>query len=316
MSQFPEAIQTPDFVNHARKERSHLLKKTLLYGIFLRLIIAIIECFGFLYSGSSSLLLDALSTGLDIISSLALLLCVQLASKPPDSNHPLGHGRSEPIAGMQVGIFMTTIGGGMFFQQAFHLFHERKHDAIHPLMWIIPLLAIILLEIAYRMSYAAAKKTKSTALSADAAHYRIDALSSLFALIALFFGSLNPSYSAIYDHVGALAIAVLMIIIGVYSASSNIHQLMDRIPEKWYFNKVREAALSVEGVLETEKLRIQRFGPDAQISIDIEVDPDMTVSKAHTLSQHVRVAIQKALPEVRDAIVHLEPYYPDDHEVD
>ena len=88
---------------------------------------------------------------------------------------------------------------------------------------------------------------------------------------------------------------------------------MDRIPEDRFFNTVRQAAKHVEGVLETEKIRIQRYGPDAHVDIDIEVDPGLTVEVAHAISQKVRVEIQKAWPAVRDVTVHIEPYYSGDH---
>jgi divalent metal cation (Fe/Co/Zn/Cd) transporter len=76
---------------------------------------------------------------------------------------------------------------------------------------------------------------------------------------------------------------------------------------------VKEAALKVEGVLATEKVLIQSYGPDAHVDIDIEVAPNLSVEVAHKLTQKVRAEIQKAWPAVRDVIVHIEPYYPGDH---
>lgn len=65
--------------------------------------------------------------------------------------------------------------------------------------------------------------------------------------------------------------------------------------------------------MDTEKTRIQLYGPDAHVDIDIEVDPELSVQKAHKISQEVRIEIQKAWPAVRDVTVHIEPYYPNDH---
>jgi len=92
-----------------------------------------------------------------------------------------------------------------------------------------------------------------------------------------------------------------------------LNQLLDKIPATRYFLAVRKAAINVNGVLDTEKIRIQQYGPDAHVDIDIEVDPQLSVEKAHTISQHVRAAIQKEWPMVRDVMVHIEPYYPGDH---
>ncbi|MDB6081325.1 MAG: hypothetical protein JWO53_597, partial [Chlamydiia bacterium] len=44
-----------------------------------------------------------------------------------------------------------------------------------------------------------------------------------------------------------------------------------------------------------------------------EVDPTLSVEKAHALSQLVRISIQKEWPQVREVVVHIEPFYPNDH---
>ena len=107
-----------------------------------------------------------------------------------------------------------------------------------------------------------------------------------------------------------------MVCIGCAAAWSNLDQILDRIPSKEYFKRVHIAALSVQGVLATEKVRIQSYGPDAHVSIDIEVDPHLTVEIAHEITQKVRLAIQLAWPAVRDVIVHVEPFYENDHITD
>ena len=74
-----------------------------------------------------------------------------------------------------------------------------------------------------------------------------------------------------------------------------------------------EIAFCLTPHLAPEKIRIQRYGPDAHVDIDIEVKPSLTVDKAHKISQQVRREIQKAWPAVRDVTVHIEPYYANDH---
>ncbi len=282
-------------------------------GVILRSIIIIAELLGFVFLNSSALLLDALSSLVDIGSSLFLIFCIKIADKPPDHNHPFGHGRFEPIAGLQLGLLLAAIGGGMLIQQISALSVESNGREILPLTWLIPLGAVILLEISYQHLKRTAKREHSPALLADAVHYRIDGINSLFATIALAFAAYFPNYSAICDHLGAIVIALLMVGIGIFAAKNNLHQLLDRVPSQTYFDKVREAALRVQGVLATEKIRIQLYGPDAHVSIDIEVSPHLSVEMAHELTQQVRAEIQKEWPVVRDVIVHVEPYYEGDH---
>jgi len=298
----------PSQVHERREARRKALLSTMLRGIWLRFAIIIAELLGFIYWHSSSLLLDGLSSFLDIGVSLLLMLCVFLADKPPDRHHPLGHGRFEPIAGFQLGVFLAIVGGYLGIQQSISMLEgSMTARSINAHCWVIPALAVVTLEIAYRHLKTVAKQQNSPSLLADAIHYRIDSLGSLFALFALSFGAFFPEYSVFFDHMGALSIAILMLITGLKAAWKNIHPLLDRTPDAAYFEKVRHAALLVDQVLATEKIRIQSYGPDAQVSIDIEVDPTLTVSEAHVIAKNVRLEVQKAWPAVRDVIVHVEP---------
>ncbi|MES2121950.1 MAG: cation diffusion facilitator family transporter [Chlamydiota bacterium] len=313
MSKFPPSVPLPESVNQTRLERRTLMMRHARRGIILRGVIIVLELWGFVFLNSSALLLDALSSLIDIASSLFLIFCIRFADRPPDRNHPFGHGRFEPIAGLQLALLLVVIGAGMLIQQVTAISTAPEGKVIHAYTWLIPLGAVVLLEIAYRRLRKTAKEQNSPALSAEAVHYRIDGINSLFATIALGLAAFYPQHSAFWDHLGAVVIALLMIGIGAYAARNNLNQLLDRTPPKAFFERVSASALRVPGVLCTEKVRIQMYGPDAHIGLDIEVDPHLSVELAHELTQKVRAEIQKDWPAVRDVIVHVEPYYPDDH---
>jgi cation diffusion facilitator family transporter len=313
MSKFPDSIPLPDSVLEQRKERNRQLIRTSRQGVSIRLSIIAAELLGFVFLNSSVLLLDALSSLMDVASSLFLVLCIKLADKPPDKEHPFGHGRFEPIAGLQLGLLLVVLGGAMLFQQIGAIMKGAEGRVLHPFTWVIPLGAVILLEMSYRILYKTAKKENSPALLADAWHYRIDSINSFFAMVALILAAYYPLQSVLIDHLGAVVIDLFMMGVGAFASRKNLHQLVDRAPEQKYFDIVRSAALSVEGVRSTEKIRIQIYGPDAHVSIDIEVDPALSVDLAHKITQKVRAEIQKQWPSVRDVIVHVEPYFPGDH---
>lgn len=313
MPTFPRAVTLPDSVLKARAERQRHMLRTMSWGMVFRLCIIFGELIGVAFFGSASLLMDALSSIVDIACSIFLLLFIKLAERPPDENHPFGHGRYEPLAGLQLGLLMVLVGGGMLVQQVWHLSTPQLGE-MNPYTWIIPLCAVILLEISYEFMMRTARKHNSPALAADALHYRIDSLTSLFATIALLLAAYFPHWSLTIDHIGAIVIALFMIGVGAYAVRNNVNQLLDTVPETRYFEAVRKAAKATFGVCETEKIRIQLYGPDAHVDIDIEVDPELSVEKAHEISQHVRAEIQKQWPAVRDVTVHIEPYYPNDHQ--
>lgn len=313
MTHFPDPVKPPSYVYLARQERNTQLISSARRGVYIRLIIILGEFLGAWYFASSALAMDAISSFVDVFFSLSLIFFIKFADRPPDKNHPFGHGRFEPLVGMQIGVLIVAIGLVALFQQLFHLSGSAEQQVVGSYAWMIPLVAVVLLEICYRVVMNTAKKQNSPALAADALHYRIDGVTSALATVALLIGAYIPEISSLVDHLGAISIACFMIGIGIYAAKNNLYQLIDTAPDQLYFDKVKAAALNVEGVRETEKIKIQLYGPDAHVNIDIEVDPEMSVEVAHQITQRVRAEIQKVWPAVRDVSVHVEPFYPGDH---
>lgn len=310
---FPKELPLSDAIYKARKERNRAIIRVAVVGIAIRLFIVLLEFMGFLLFDSKTLLLDSLATLADVISSLVLVSSIKLAERPPDEEHPFGHGRYEPIAGLQLGLFLTIAGVGLFWQQIASIWKGYSANPISGYVWIFALISVLLLEFSYQKMKRVANEQKSPALLAEALHFRTDSINSLLALVALGAAALFPEVSGLLDRVGAILIASCMCAMGLFAAKKNLNQLLDHIPEGELFDKVRRAALRVAGVKGTEKIRIQHYGPDAHVDIDVEVEPDLTVEVAHTISQHVRRSIQYEWPQVQDVTVHIEPYYENDH---
>ena len=315
MKAYPAPVPLPQNISAQRVERMRQLSRSSLFGISIRGGIIIAELIGFFAFRSSSLLMDAVSSFIDVCSSILLLCFIKYAARPPDEHHPFGHGRMEPLMGFQLGLMIALIGAGTLIYQVFSLtfFSVAGHAEVDARAWILSLAAVVLLEISYQVVMRASRTRHSPALAADAVHYRIDMVTSLIATAALLAAAFYPPCSGFLDHMGACFISLLMVGIGIYAAKQNLHQVMDRIPDQKYFQLVRRASCLVDGVLGTEKIRIQHSGPDAHVDIDIEVDPLLSVELAHLISQKVRAEIMKAWPEVQDVIVHIEPFYPNDH---
>lgn len=313
MSKFPEALPLPPDVFSNRAKRHAEILHSAKWGIKVRLAIILFELVGFLLINSSALFMDIVASSMDIATTLFLIICIKLAKRPPDQDHPFGHGRYEPLGGLVLGLLMIIIGSALFIQQAMGAIQEEHVREMHGWAWIFPAIAVIILEITYRYIIRIAKKENSPALTADAYHYRVDGITSLVATLALLAAAYSPHWSLLIDHIGAILINLFMVIVGILATRENLHQLTDKIPDESFFAIVKNAASQVAGVKGTEKILIQLYGPDAHVDIDVEVNPELSVDVAHKISQEVRAEIQKAWPAVRDVMVHIEPYYANDH---
>ncbi len=312
-SRFPKSLLLPSFIYTERNKRNKSVIRAIKLGILCRLAVIAFELIGVILVGSAVLFLDAIASFADVMCSVFLLICLKIAHKPPDEDHPFGHGRYEPLGGVFSGVLLIVLGIVMLVQQLLGAFREVHFGQIHPWAWVFPVITVIVLEIAYQIIIRIAKKQHSPALISDAYHYRFDSLTSLFATLALGVGAIWPTISVVVDYVGAISIALFMTLVGFFASRKNFNQLMDKVPEEKFFRLVKNAARQTSGVASTEKIRIQQYGPDAHVNIDVEVDPSLSVAKAHKISQQVRLEIQKAWPAVRDVTVHIEPFYNNDH---
>jgi cation diffusion facilitator family transporter len=310
---FPDPVTPERDTERVRQHRARELQRVAWLGIALRSGVVAMELIGGILLGYSTLVVDALASAFDVIASLALVVAIHLAARPPDRQHPFGHGRVEPLAGLQLGIFVCGSGLWIAVQHVLGAVHSPSAADIKPWAWGLPALAAVVLELGAQVVHRIGKREESTALIAEAYHYRIDAATSVIAAIGLGIAALVPSQGHRVDHISAALLAIAMVGLGAAAAVQNFHQVLDRAPDDDHFQQVRTSALGVEGVLGVEKVRIQHAGPDAHVDIDIEVDPAMNVADAHVITQHVRAQIQSDWPAVRDVIVHVEPYFADDH---
>lgn len=310
---FPAPVTPDKSATAARRLRLADLTRVTVIGVLVRICIIVAEFAGVWWGGSAALFVDAIASLFDVLSSFILLAAIRFAARPPDAEHPFGHGRAEPLAGFQLGLFLCLAGFWMVIQNLFAITAAGPHVSPSSWIWGIPACATVMLAAVTCRIRRAGEASRSTALRAEASHFQIDMLTSLVTTITLITAALWREQSSLLDHLGAGLLAVLMIVLGARAAWENLDQLLDRAPEDEDFIRVRSSALQVAGVIDVEKMRIQHSGPDAHVNIDIEVQPEISVAESHLIAQHVRARIQTDWPFVRDVVVHVEPFYAGDH---
>ena len=79
-------------------------------GIFGNLALAVLKGAAGFLSGSQALLADAANSASDTAGSLAVLIGFRAAKRPPDRDHPYGHGKAEPISAIIVSVLVLLVG--------------------------------------------------------------------------------------------------------------------------------------------------------------------------------------------------------------
>ncbi len=255
---------------------------------------------------SASVTADGFESTADVFASGLLLVGLTLALRPPDKNHPYGHGRMEILTGLLLGFLLLDAGILIAWRglaSAGDARHVPQSYAIWPL--VISILAkVVLVAVKYRHG----KRIGSSSLLADAANDSIDILSGVVALSALSLALYDPGRFWRLDHYGAFLVGLIVVGMALRVMRESSLHLVDTMPDDQTIRGIREAALSVPNVAGVEKCFARKTGFKYHVDLHLEVDPGITVQFSHEIAQRVRERVRELLPWVADVLVHVEPW--------
>lgn len=259
-----------------------------------------------LMAGSTAVVSDGIESAGDVLASGLVLFGLIIAFRPPDVEHPYGHGRVETLTALGVGMLLIVSGAFICYGSV-----ERAYSTGRPpaLFAIWPLIGSIIVKSGtWSSKRYYGRKLRSDALTADAWNDAVDILSGLTALVALGLAVSNPARFASADHIGGFVVGLIVIFLGIHVVRDTTMQLMDTMPDPNLLQQVRETALSVPGALAVEKCYARKTGLKYHVDLHLEVDPAMTVHDSHQIATQVRSGIRNNLDWVADVLVHVEPH--------
>ena len=257
-------------------------------------------------ANSTALVSDGFESVADVFTSGLVFLGLLVASKPPDREHPYGHGRFEILTALGVGAILTASGAVIAWHAIEHVGSPRSAPAllaIWPLLLSIGAKGIMGF---VKRSYG--RRIRSASLVADASNDAMDALSAGTALVAIGIALWNPARLAAADNFGGCAVGLIVFALGIRVIRDTVFQLMDTMPDEQLMDQVRVVALAVPGALGIEKCYARKTGLQYHVDLHLEVDPGMTVLESHDIATAVREEIRKRLDWVADVLVHVEPH--------
>ena len=257
---------------------------------------------GFL-GGSTALVADGVHSLSDLATDLVVLGGIRLASRPADRSHAFGHGKFETLAGVLVALALIGAGAWLIREAAAGLAHPQGAPR-SGLVMAVAGVSILAKEALYRATTRTALRLHSTALQANAWHHRSDALSSVAVLLG---GATTALGYPIGDKVAAIAVGVMVLMAAASILRRAFHELLEGALSEEEKLAISQAIESVEGVQGWHRLRTRRLGRQALVDVHIQVDPNLSVRRAHKIATQVEQAVSRSLDGLASVVVHVEP---------
>jgi cation diffusion facilitator family transporter len=281
-------------------------------GIVVNLILTIIKGIGGVLGNSRALIADAFHSASDVISSIAVLVGIRAAQKPPDSEHPYGHGKAENIATLIVSFLLVVVGFEILVDAISAIWSETENHASMFTLYIV-LFSILVKEGLFQYKNRLGKKINSPAIIADAWHHRSDAISSLIALagisLSIWGANYNISLFQYFDPLAGAIIAVIIMWMGFSLGKEAVKISLEIVLDEEETKKFLDATNAIEGVQRIDALHARSHGSYVIIDVKISVDSTITVDEGHAIAVEVKDGLIEQYEEVQDVNVHVNPYH-------
>ncbi|MBS5111843.1 MAG: cation transporter [Coprobacillus cateniformis] len=282
-------------------------KETVYRVSFLTMIVNfILSVFKFLaglYGYSHAMISDSIHSLSDVMTTIVVMIGVHFSNMPSDHEHPYGHERMECIAAMILSILLIFTGLQIGYNSFLSIIHPQ---ALTPsfIALIAAFISIFTKELMYWYTRYYAKRIHSPSLMADAYHHRSDALSSIGSLIGISGAMLGIQW---LDPLAGVCISLCVLKPGISIFYDATVKMVDHSCNDIVYNQLIDFILKQKNVISIDSLKTRLFSEKYYVDLEIGVDENFSLKKAHQISHEVHDALEKTFPDIKHCMIHVNP---------
>lgn len=278
------------------------IKKILYTGLILNILLTIIKLIFGILGNSFSLAVDGINSSIDIIISGLLLISLNIASKESDADHPYGHEKYEAVISLILGVFLIITS---IIIVASSIMNFESSSVIEPYTIIVSSISLLLKGIILIISIIGYKKYHQYSLKAETYNHLGDVLATSASLIGIIIAIYTPF--KYFDYLAAILISFLIFYNGVKIIKESTSMLVDESPSKEFNKAVRILIKNIPGVIKIDDYKSRLHVNNAYIDVEISVDKNLSLIKAHEIAEEVHKKVEKNFKEVIHCMVHVNP---------
>jgi len=279
--------------------------------------IAVAKFVGYMITGSSSMLAEAVHSVADTSNQGLLLLGGKRAQRAATAEHPFGYGRDRYFYAFVVALLLFSLGSIFAIYEGVHKL-ESEEPLTSPIVAVIILLVAIGLEsFSFRTAIVESRPLKGDSTwwqfirQAKAPELPVVLLEDLGALVGLILAFLGVGLTVltgnpVWDALGTIAIGVLLGIIAVILIVEMKSLLIGEGASEPVLGRIVSRLESCDPVERVIHIRTQYLGPDELlVAAKIALVPMMRIEEVARAIDDAEQRVRDAVPEAR--LIYLEP---------
>ena len=292
------------------KGREQQIRSITLWGAAVNIILTVCKVAAGILGRSSAMIADGIHSLSDLLSDFVVIAFTHISSKGKDRDHSFGHGKFETLATLIISIILIIVGAELMHDGVKKIIGVFNGIAIPRPGYIALLAAAVSIaskEILYHVTAKVGKKTRSTAVMANAWHHRSDALSSIGSLIGIGGAIVLGDKWTVLDPLTSCLISIAIIVVAIKMAMPCLAELLDTALPESIEKEIIETASGVSGVIDIHDLKTRRNGMSMIIEAHILVDPTISIVQAHDIATEVEDALYSRYGKETQISIHMEP---------
>ncbi|WOV83360.1 cation diffusion facilitator family transporter [Sporosarcina jeotgali] len=280
---------------------------SLISNIFLTIMKIIV---GYLFH-SPVLLADGFHNAGDVVASAAALTSMRFSKRPPDEDHPYGHGKAEVISSALVGLILGAAAIYIAIEAIFAFFEEPHKASV--LALITAIISMIWKQALYFYTMRIGRKENSKGLIATAYDHLADVYASLAAVIGIGLGLIGFHFDipilSYGDPLAGLIVAILVMRLAIHIGKEALDILMEKTVSEERLLAFKQLIEEIPEVKRVDRLRAREHGHYVLVDIRISIPAELTIQQGHDVTSALRNAIKQANPDVGEVLIHVNPWY-------
>jgi cation diffusion facilitator family transporter len=252
--------------------------------------------------GSAGLFADALHNFGDVFTTIALWIAFVISNRAANQRYTYGYYRSEDLAGIFIVLVIIASATASAVESIQKLTSGNIPTQIY-LSMAAALVGVAGNELLAQYKISVGKRINSVSLIADGHHSRIDGLTSLAAFMGLVGVKLGFPKA---DPIAGIVITIVIVTVVFSTSRSVLQRLLDAV-DPHVVPSIISIASAVPGVEQVTDVRARWVGHTLHVVMNIEVDAELTLLKAHAIAEEVRHQLFHKVKGISEVLIHTDP---------